>query len=41
MEDSKAEVRKVFELVKSMVRKFMTLTEFDGMPSPIDRILRP
>ena len=29
----------MFELVKSIVRKFLTLTEFDGMPSPIDRIL--
>jgi hypothetical protein len=29
----------VFELVKEMVRRFMTLTEFDGEPSPMNRML--
>ena len=29
----------IFEEVKEMVQRFMTLTVFDGMPSPMDRIL--
>jgi len=29
----------MFELIKDMVRRFITLTEFDGMPSPINRML--
>jgi len=29
----------MFELIKDMVRRFMTLTEFDGMPSPVNRML--
>jgi len=32
-------VSTVFELVKDMARRFMTLTEFDGMPSPLNRML--
>ena len=28
-----------FEVVQQMVQKFMTLTDFGGMPSPMDRIL--
>jgi superfamily II DNA helicase RecQ len=28
----------VFQLVKEMVRRFMTLTEFDGEPSPMNRM---
>lgn len=29
----------IFEQVKKMVQRFMTLTGFNGMPSPMDRIL--
>jgi superfamily II DNA helicase RecQ len=32
-------VATAFELVKDMVRRFMTLTEFDGKPSPMNRML--
>jgi hypothetical protein len=41
MEEREARERapSIFEEVKEMVQKFMTLTMFDGMPSPMDRIL--
>lgn len=29
----------MFELVRDMAQRFMTLTEFQGMPTPMNRIL--
>jgi hypothetical protein len=41
MEEREARERapSIFEEVKEMVQRFMTLTVFDGVPSPMDRIL--
>ncbi|KAI4221646.1 MAG: hypothetical protein L6R40_008618 [Gallowayella cf. fulva] len=39
LQQGKEKAPTVFELVKEMVRRFMTLTEFDGEPSPMNRML--
>ena len=37
--DAEAEAPSQFEVVKQIVQKCMTLTDFGGMPSPMDRML--
>ena len=37
--EAREQAPSIFEEVKEMVQRFMTLTMFDGMPSPMDRIL--
>lgn len=37
--EAQAKAPSIFEEVKEMVQRFMTLTTFNGMPSPMDRIL--
>lgn len=37
--EAQAKAPSIFEEVKDMVQRFMTLTTFNGMPSPMDRIL--
>ena len=38
-EEARARAPSIFEGVKEIVQRFMTLTVFNGMPSPMDRIL--
>jgi len=38
--DAKAEAPSVYALVRGMVHAFMTLTRYDGEPTPMNRILR-
>jgi hypothetical protein len=37
--EAREQAPSIFEEVKEMVQRFITLTMFDRMPSPIDRIL--
>jgi len=39
-QDTKAEAPSVYALVRGMVHRFMTLTRYDGEPTPMNRILR-
>jgi superfamily II DNA helicase RecQ len=39
MEEAKAGAPQIYELVRKMVDKFMCLTQYNGQPTPMDRLL--